>query len=188
MKKYSVSNEEKLTDKAFLHSVTVSIFSILLCIIMLCSITYAWFSTDISSGGNKLESGYFELEIAVAKDSVTLASDNTVDLTKNGGVWSCNLTEGTYIATLKLAHDATAKGYCYFTVGSDKYYTGTIIGADNPDKESFPGGLEEITLTIKVETGAQAAVKFEPRWGIPSASNVGNGDTITVSTTVNSGE
>ena len=53
------SKQEKLTEKAFTQSIAISVFSILLCIIALCSVPWAWFSDGISSPTNSIQSAAF---------------------------------------------------------------------------------------------------------------------------------
>ena len=48
-------NNEKLSDKAFARLVLTSILGILVCIICLCSTTYAWFSGSVQVDSNTLK-------------------------------------------------------------------------------------------------------------------------------------
>ncbi len=66
MKKFD-TKYEKITKNAFSQSVIISVVSILMCIVVLCSLTYAWFASETSSSSNTLMSGYFDVKITVSK-------------------------------------------------------------------------------------------------------------------------
>ena len=48
-------NTEKLSDKAFARLALTSILGILVCIICLCSTTYAWFTGSVPNDNNKIQ-------------------------------------------------------------------------------------------------------------------------------------
>lgn len=53
-KNICVSDSNRLTEKAFKQSITISFIGILLCMVALCSVTWAWFSAEISSSSNDI--------------------------------------------------------------------------------------------------------------------------------------
>ena len=173
MKKVFTPETEKVTDKAFTHGLLVSVFSILLCIVALCSMTYAWFSAGISSGVNTLEGGRFALDVTVTNtegDVVVLTE------TEHGG-YKCTLAEGEYTVTLKMTDDTTAsKGFCDITVNLSEIIHTSPVSKD----EAI--GHDPLSFTVKI-VGESVSVTCVPKWGISSTDEpVENGDTITVGT------
>ena len=62
-------NTEKLSDKAFARLALTSILGILVCIICLCSTTYAWFTGSVRVKGNKFKAADMCLiSVSVYKD------------------------------------------------------------------------------------------------------------------------
>ena len=172
MKKVFTPETEKVTDKAFTHGLLVSVFSILLCIVALCSMTYAWFSAGISSGVNTLEGGRFALDVTVINNAD--GTDVVLTETENGG-YKCTLAEGEYTVILKMTDDTTAtKGFCDITVNlSDIIHT-------EPVSKDETVGHDPLTFTLKV-TDESVSVTFVPKWGMSSADvTVGNGETVNI--------
>ena len=74
-------NNEKLSDKAFARLFLTSILGILVCIICLCSTTYAWFTGSVQVDSNKIQTADACLiSVSVYKDGADSnihASSNT---------------------------------------------------------------------------------------------------------------
>ena len=67
-------NNEKLSDKAFARIALTSILGILVCIICLCSTTYAWFTGSVQVKGNKFKAADTCLiSVSVYKDGAEKA-------------------------------------------------------------------------------------------------------------------
>ena len=160
---------DKLTDKAFSRLMLTSVLGILVCIVCLCSATWAWFSTDTSFDGNKVSSGEFNISVSVtdANSTVTTLTENAV-----GETAYTFENEGIYTVTLKMTADTTvSKGFCRMSVGGDTYYTASI----NTDTDPF-------TFTVEVKE-AGVTVTFYPSWGYPSATELIEKDaTLTLGT------
>ncbi len=186
MKNFFDYTDEKITEKAFMQGLVMSVVGILICIVSLCSITYAWFSGTVSSGNNVLKSGSFDLTIE-AVDSTT-----KVDLTETNGVWSGTFSPGeTYKVTLNVTDTSTVKGYCAITANDGQTYINTEVMKYIADGES--AGLSEGTaenykksITFTLTVTKETTIKFSPRWGIPANSNsstvINNDCTVTVNT------
>ena len=179
MKKIFASNDDKLTEKAFSQSLIISVLSILLCIVVLCSLTYAWFSEDVSSNTNKLESGHFSLyisEIRREEDKIATAGENPVTA-DDSGIYTLRAA-GTYIITLKLTDETTVKGYCVVTVNGNEYRTEVIV---NEQTKSEAYSTENAPFTFKITTmEADTTIKLESRWGVPVDPVIGYEESITV--------
>ena len=175
MKHIFASNDEKVTEKAFSQGVVISVVSILLCLVALCSMTYAWFSGDVSSGGNTVISGSFDISISVVKtDGATVTASEgagegtgTVAVTEvegRDGVWSCQLPgAGTYTVTLTMSPESTVKGHCIVKVGNGaEQRTEAILNANCENPTGRPL-TDPFVFTITVE--GETTVTFESRWG-----------------------
>lgn len=173
MKNFFETKEEKITDKAFTQSLFISIASILICIVMLCSITFAWFSDDVSNNTNKAATGRFKIEV---QSVVHVEAEGNNEVTANeSGVYT--LEAGTYRVTVQLTADTTVKGYCIITVNGTEYHTDVIVNDQTKnDIYNTPNSPYEFTLVIP-EGGA--TVSFDSRWGIPVDVEVTNGATVT---------
>lgn len=180
MKHIFDSKDEKITEKAFMQSVVISVVGILLCIVALCSATFCWFTGETESGSNTLTSGSFDLEqpvvvLAAQPEGEEVAVDVTPD--EGGqGVWVCNLTEaGTYRVTLTLKEGSTVKGHCIVTVGNGAPLHTAAIG-EPTEQDADLTISNPLTFTIVVDEADLASggvrVTFEPRWGIVTEPDI----------------
>lgn len=169
MKNIFSSDDEKLNERVFSQSLIISIISILLCIIALCSITYAWFTTNVSSGENVVESSTFALVIEVAD-----GEGNAIAVTDNqDGTHSCTLENtGEYTVVLKMTDDTTAsKGYCEITLNA------TEVMQTEPISDDSSIGVNPFTFTVAA-ADANTVITFESKWGISAAADIADGDTV----------
>ena len=106
MKNFFDCKDEKITEKAFSQSLIISVVSILLCIVALSSVTYAWFTGETTSGSNTLMSGSFDVKITVSKLEDGVASANAIEAESNNeGKYTYKLLPGTYEISLALTED-----------------------------------------------------------------------------------
>ena len=168
MHKLFDSKDEKLTEKAFSQSLIISIISILLCVVALCSMTFAWFVGGAESSSNVLASGSFDLVITVTKDGNELPLEP--DTNKEGAL-ICNISEGgTYTVILKLKEGSSVKGHCLVKVGNDEYrHTAAIFKRNSSENYSE----QDFIFTVTVSGGT--AIVFEPRWGMVAEPDIENG-------------
>lgn len=169
MKKIFDCKDEKITEKAFSHHLLVSILSILLCIVALCSITYAWFTKETSSNHNNLTAGSFDVTISVlSHDSEGHVTENKISLAKvsgKEGAWQCNLAPGTYTVRLKLTDDATVKGHCKVQIGSGTvYHTDAIIVDQTANVDTSTPRTNPFTFTLTLTEAS--TLTLEPVWGV----------------------
>ena len=157
-------NREKLSDKAFARLAITSILGILVCIICLCSTTYAWFSGSVQVDSNTLKgAGECLLSVSVYKDG----TEKAIIDTNHSATLEC---DGTYSVTLTLPNES-ASGYLVLTVDDQEYYSDYLQGNDNTDQ----------TLTFTLNVKAAKTVTFTARWGIYSGEcHVKNGETLTI--------
>ena len=142
------NTKSKLTDKAFSRLVLTSILGILVCIVCLCSSTYAWFSDSAPSNGNQIKmADECALTVYVVKDGTALEDiENGVEL--EAGV--------EYLVMLSLPANS-ASGYCLISAGGNTYYSDYIAAHSDPQPQTK-------SFVLKVET--TQTVTFTSRWGI----------------------
>ena len=182
MKNFFDTKDEKITEKAFSQSLLISVLSILLCIVALCSITYAWFTGETSSGNNTLVSGSFDVDI-----TVTLVGDGTTSnidaVSNNEGKYTYTLQPGTYEISLVLTKTSTVKGHCVVTIGNTAaHHTAAIIGTNIANVEN-----EEITdpFKFKITLTEATTLVLEPRWGVVVNPDISYNSTIELTTSAN---
>ena len=188
MKHIFDSKDEKLTEKAFIQSVVISVVGILLCIVALCSATFCWFTGGTENNSNTLVSGSIDVTITVTKGNAlgdanggqgtataqadTGAAGGTqaeqIEVNPDpdyAGVFICDLPgPGTYTVTLTLKEGSTVKGHCLVTVGEDAVkHTAAIIG-DNTTNREGEENTNPFIFTVTVQEATR--VSFEPRWGV----------------------
>lgn len=153
-------------EKAFTQSLWVSAISILLCMIALCSVTYAWFAEDVTTERNRIEAGTFDLTVTVT------AADGSEILTERGtdGAWRATLpaSQELYTVTLTVTDNTSVKGFCLVANDADQWQSGLIAV-----------GETTFTFTVAVN-GADASLRFAPQWGIPADPAILQGGTLTV--------
>ena len=142
------NTKSKLTDKAFSRLVFTSILGIFVCIVCLCSTTYAWFSDSAPSNGNQIKMAEeCTLSVYVVKDGTALENiEDGVEL--EAGV--------EYLVMLSLPAGSSS-GYCLISAGGITYYSDYIVSHTDPEPQTK-------SFVLKVET--TQTVKFTSRWGI----------------------
>ena len=173
MKNFFDCKDGKITEKAFSQSMIVSIASILLCIVMLCSLTYAWFNTGISSEKNKLEAGHFGIDIV----SVILEETDIEVLPDDAGIYTLE-AEKTYKITLNPTVESTVKGYCLVLVNGAEYRTDVIVN-ENTVSEAYP--IPNAPFEFYIHTGEESNVQIVARWGVPADVGVAHSGVIDLS-------
>ena len=189
MKKF-FDTTENITDKAFAQSIVISLLGIVLCIVALCSATYAWFVADISSSQNTISAAFFDVDVTVydvtqivtaqpaAEGESTAESEQTtppapIPVTADYGIYTLEAAH-VYQLVLSASKEATAsKGYCDIAVdGVVVCRTGIIENTDS--------GALQITITAE----GNAKLMVYPKWGVPPADGLQTiGQTFTITAT-----
>ena len=188
------TKHEKLSEKVFIQNIAVSVISILICAVALCSMTWAWFNASTSNSSNSIQTGTFALSASVEKEennSQASAQDpNTpqpaaetgessalsispTTSTKQSGKTVYELpASGTYTITLIPTQESTvSRGYCVVTVYSSvtqssvSYTTGSI-------SRNTPFTFTLSTNEIYME------VSFEAVWGTPATPEITENENI----------
>ena len=141
-----ISDKTKLTEKAFKQSITISIIGILLCMVALCSVTWAWFSTEISSSPSDIRSAYCDVTVSVANENNIL---DPVD-------GKYNFVKNKAYRILITATGNAETAYCILNVDGTNYYTAQI-----------PIG-ESIAFTVQFNNAETTEVEIIKCWGTSS--------------------
>lgn len=179
MKKFFDCKDEKITEKTFSQSLIISVLSIFLCLIALCSMTYAWFTSETESSENIITSGSFNIiEARVTLSNETdIIEPQTED--KEKGAFTYTLSKGTYNVALYLNDASTAKGYCIVKIGGVEKHTEVIVGANTANRDGYEITAPfEFTLVVE-EDGT--AVEFTQHWGVSATSSLKPGETYSAS-------
>ncbi len=133
-----------------------SVLSILLCMVLLCGMTWAWFTSTQSAPASTIVAATYRIDI-VAKNGETELTGQDGKYTLKAGV--------TYTITLT-ASGTASKGYCKVFLPSTTLYTAQIA----PDQ----------SLTFKLTLTNGGNVSFSPEWGSYSggAGDITSGCTI----------
>lgn len=156
-KNICVSDSNRLTEKAFKQSITISFIGILLCMVALCSVTWAWFSAEISSSPSDIRSAYCDVTVSVANENNILDPvDGKYNFIKNKA-YQIQIT----------ATGSAETAYCILKIDGADYYTAQI-----PTQTG-------IVFTLQFEAEV-TEVEVITRWGtssVPAANRhfVNNG-------------
>ena len=164
--------KEDNNDKIFLKNVAISGIAILMCIVALCSSSWAWFQADASTEDIQLVAGKFDLEVSITDSTNSPVLENARGVDSH----SFALVGGeTYTVVLSATDDSTlAGGYCKLSINGENFNTEYIS-----TEQSF-------SFTICLESDAN--VSFEAMWGIPSYHVVAADQLFTNIPTENNGE
>lgn len=143
----SVSDKKDLSEKAFLHSISVSIMGMIFCMIALCSTTWAWFNDNTISSSNVIQSGNCDVTVSVTTDGATVlpTSGNTEQYTFEKGK--------TYV--ISITSVGSSSSYCKLEFNGGEYYTQQMARTETGSTISFDLTFDENT-----------DVKIRSRWGI----------------------
>ena len=137
---FKISNEGKITDKAMLGRVILTVAVILICTFTMSFTAFAFFTSDATSSFNNIQAASFDVSVAVDNAPVdmvgTLNNEHTI--------------------TLAVKDTSTATtGYCVVNIGGSEYITQQFIRSEN--------GFNTVTFTLKLEKPTDVVV--EARWG-----------------------
>lgn len=156
---FYVPEHEKVSDKSFLQIMLSSVFGILICGIFLAGITWAWFTSSITSPASNITSAKFSVQITFKQNEADVEPE-----TDENGYYKLN---GTYTVTVTADGNAST-GFCRVELklpdnSSLTYHTIQICpaGTDgNPQKTEF---------TVIASEGYRLAII--PQWGTYAKSD-----------------
>ena len=158
-----VPKHGKVSDKEFTRIMISSVLGIMLCVICLAGLTWAWFSGSVSSAANNITAASFNIQI----DVKVKGTETPVPRTVENGIYSFSLENNkAYDVKIKAGGTATT-GYCEVLFGENVYHTiqifnisdesnsGSILSTDRPQEINFTVNATESTLLLKIV----------PQWG-----------------------
>ena len=170
---------EKISEKAFVRGLIVSVIGIFICIVALCSATYAWFVGDVSSESNTITSGSFNVTVSVVGSDEGAVTELIPHSTRDGG-WEFALSAGTYTVILKPTEQSTVKGHCIVTVGNDPaWHTAPILSEAIANAAGLTAS-DPFVFTLAVEE--ETTLTVLPCWGLAVETHIGNGDDVDLTT------
>lgn len=144
---FYVLKYEKMSNKGFRARIGLSIVTLIVCCVIFCSTTFAWFTSQKSSTVSP---------VIAAKYFLSIEADGKVLDTKE---YTCPLaTEDCHVFTMTASGTATT-GYCEIKVGDQTYTTVAVLKG------------QSITLTIVAAQGTQ--ISFSPQWGTATSEPIG---------------
>lgn len=168
MEPYTETQNAEASEKAFFHNLITTVVSILICLVMLCSTTFAWFSSGTSSDSNALSSGSFSLTVLLGEnigDAITEENEmEPFERNESNGVCTYKLSAGEYLVLLVLSEETKAKGHCAVEINGVERHTEVIIGENTVNKDGYEmnAPLSFVLEIVEDDT----LVKFVPQWGI----------------------
>ena len=172
--KFDRNSADKLTDRVFVQSIAISIICIVMCMIAIYSMTYAWFNDGVSGGNNVLTAGRFNLSVTVT-DSYGNRINASTDV--DGSSYYRLERIDNYSVPLEMTSDTTVeKGFCSVDANGVAYKTASIKKTDT----SF-------SFIVKTESSDTILI-FDAAWGLPAEVNIKVGDTLTVGASLGTGE
>ena len=124
-----------------------SVLSILLCMTVLCGMTWAWFASTQSTPAATIQAATYHIDV-VAKNGETVLTTG-----QNG---KYPLAKGTYTVTLTASGNAS-KGYCKVTLPDNSVLRTAQIAPKN-------------SLTFTLTLTSDGNVSFSPEWGTYSGT------------------
>ena len=143
----SNKTKDKSIEKAFKQNILISVVGIILCMILLSSTTWAWFTASISSDDNTIKSAYCNVTVGAERDGVSVESSDGVYQLLGGVRYD-----------FRISADGTAdSAYCIFRINGKDYYTAQIPTAE-PDNY----------MTFSLQFTTATDVEVITRWGTSS--------------------
>lgn len=182
---FYVPKQGNVREKVLVARVAVSVALILLCMAIMNFTAYAYFSCNVSSGINTIQSARYDLDIDPPTELASTV-DNGLDENDWTDVYvldnSGNTENKTFSFTLTKSKDATAKvGYCKIEIKTDVndasnkddvqcFYTkpiGTYV------ENGTPVTADSRNVKIVVAANKTATVTFVAEWGTCGETPIG---------------
>lgn len=147
---FYVPKYEKMTDKVFKGRIGLSVLTMIVCCVLFCATTFAWFNGLQNTAISPIVAAEYSLSVEV--------NGQTLDTNE----YTCPLaTEDRHVFTITASGTATT-GYCQITVDGHVFTT-----------VSIPKGTS-ITLTIVASQDKK--ITFSAHWGAYSDEGTHYGD------------
>ena len=180
-KYFHISKEEKIADTVMTVRVVMAAFCIVFCLAAMSLTAYAYFTYNVTSSLNTIQTGKFEMSVAVSEGEAPLELTTIEEGMQQGTAFAGK----TYTVTITPGGTG-ATGFCIVTVGDKTYYTQQLGKDYIAENQSTP------SMTFTLQTSEDMTITFASHWGTSSYydaySNKGeneelyitNGETIEV--------
>lgn len=181
MKKINLTSEKTMITEERLKAVLLpSFLSIILSVILLCGMTWAWFETTKAGSTEPIRTAEYGMTVTVSEDGVAKTGGDY----GNGGKRYILAADIDY--TVVLTATGTAKtGFCIMSFPAENAEGITVT------KELYSAQMSSgssITFTFRLEKATE--VNFIPQWGTSARSeapDIENGKTISIGSQSGSG-
>lgn len=160
---FYVPKYEKVSDKSFLRIMLSSVFGILICGICLAGLTWAWFSSTVTSTANNITAASFTVDVRVQK----VGTDTPLTRTEEDGAYKYRLTAGEKYTVTVTAEGSATTGYCTVELklsenNTKTYHTIQLYPAGEDGKpRSVQFTVQGLELTITPQWGTFANTQKE---------------------------
>ncbi len=169
----SAQNRTEMTDISFYRLLFPSILGIIICTVCLAGLTWAWFSSNVTSSATTITAANFEV-------TTTVKVDGGGDVAPSSeGVYT--LSSGEYEVTLTASGTAST-GYCKVILDGQKYYVQLF---------PTPADGKPNTITFSVNVGPEgSSLDIKYSWGTHVTQSdeqpIGDGSTLNTTSTASS--
>lgn len=146
---FYVPKYEKVSDKSFSRIILSSVLGVLICGICLAGLTWAWYTSSVSSAGNTITAAQFAV-------TTTVTNSNTEEAVLPGADSTYTLPAGTYTVTAT-ASGTGSTGYCKVNFNGEEYFTVQLFTIPDTDKP------QKLTFTVTASENSMLAVSYQ--WG-----------------------
>lgn len=166
---FHAAKHEKISEKVMLTRIATTITTIVVCLIAMSFTAYAYFSCDVSSASNVIQTASFDAQITITdKNGISVEPSS-----KNGKkTFFSFAVPGTYTVTLEKGSSSAQTGFCVIYVGNETYHT-QQIGVDVLAKNRT---RNDLTFTLQINESQ--TVVFESHWGTSSYYNYDNSNIV----------
>lgn len=152
---FRISKHDKISDKAMLARVVMTVSIVVLCLAGMSITAYAYFSCNVTSVTNIIQSADFESVASITKKD---PAGGPVVVSKSGKAQIADLDAGEYTVELSKGDSSAGKGFCIITIGDKKYYSDQI-GIDSEK------GLTDAKVKFDLILSSPARIEVISHWG-----------------------
>ena len=136
-------NKQVKTETNLTKILLPSVLSILLCMTLLCGMTWAWFASTQSTPAATIQAATYHIDVVAKNGETVLTAGQNGKYSLAAGV--------AYTVTLTASGNAS-KGYCKVTLPDNSVLRTAQIAPEN-----------SLTFTLTLTSGGN--VSFSPEWG-----------------------
>ena len=141
-------NKQVKTETNLTKILLPSVLSILLCMTLLCGMTWAWFASTQSTPAATIQAATYHIDVVAKNGETVLTAGQDGKYSLAAGV--------AYTVTLTASGNAS-KGYCKVTLPDNSVLRTAQIAPEN-----------SLTFTLTLTSGGN--VSFSPEWGTYSGT------------------